>query len=706
MNLSRIMRLVPHAAGSSAPTAARTIPGRRRFNLHSIKAKVLAAMLIVVAICASPLLVEYAAMSRILGRVDALIGTDVPFLTIADDLSISVQRIVASAQSEILEDRVREHKRKGIFLDIEAARAALLELGEVVVDVSSQIKDIDADLVLLKASVTNVFAGHDVRLGFTFVRGGHSYTADIYAAKLKYDFADRMRKLSLSLYLAEDAQSDEIERWLANYHSEDGRLQTLLKRLSAANTQAMSMIAQLQRIPPASRTEFFESNRAAVSQPLDSAFDQIIAYMAPLLESAQDKERDDIQAVEAIAERVASRASDLRRIARASFDEARGAVQATGDQSALVALAAGLAAVLIGIVGALLLTRNLAAPIASVVKDMERIASGDFEVRLAAAVRADEIGDMSRLVGVFRDNGLKRAELETGAAVDGADRAQRQERIELLIGDFDSRISTLAGSLGAGTTQMEQTALALTDISAQAQTHAAAVASASDEAATNVQTVATSCEQLSASIEEIAARVARANDLVVRADIDSQGANGRVAALADSASRISTIIGVIGNIAGQTSLLALNATIEAARAGETGRGFAVVAAEVKALSAQTARATDEIGAQIRAIQDETEGAVQSIQGIAALMAEVAQQTSAIAAAVEEQGAATNEISRNVRAAANGTIEVSRNMSGVNAASEKTSQSADHVLETAASLAGETASLRSEVDRFLAEVRAA
>jgi len=218
--------------------------------------------------------------------------------------------------------------------------------------------------------------------------------------------------------------------------------------------------------------------------------------------------------------------------------------------------------------------------------------------------------------------------------------------------------------------------------------------------------LAAAVEELNASIGEIAQQVNQSAKIAGAAVDQANSANSEVQGLALAAQKIGDVVKLISEIAAQTNLLALNATIEAARAGEAGRGFAVVASEVKALASQTSKATDEISAQIGAIQGATQSSVEAIQGITTTIGRVNEIASAIAAAVEEQGAATREIARNVAEAARGTGEVSENISGVNEAARETGVSATRVVDSAAALSRNGETLKVQVDSFLREVRAA
>lgn len=226
------------------------------------------------------------------------------------------------------------------------------------------------------------------------------------------------------------------------------------------------------------------------------------------------------------------------------------------------------------------------------------------------------------------------------------------------------------------------------------------VAAASEEATKNVETVAAATEELSASIAEIARHVQDSAKVSGEAVKEAEAANSTIHELGTASAEIGQVIKVITSIAQQTNLLALNATIEAARAGEAGKGFAVVANEVKELARQTAKATEEIGQKIDAIQSSTTIAVSSIKSIGSIITRMNEISTTIAAAVEQQSTATSEISRNVSEAAKGTCEVSNNIAGVSQAAGESGQAAGQMQSAATGLVKEAHRLEEIIQRFV------
>ena len=256
-----------------------------------------------------------------------------------------------------------------------------------------------------------------------------------------------------------------------------------------------------------------------------------------------------------------------------------------------------------------------------------------------------------------------------------------------------SVVNGSSGNLQAGT---KTVAAAAEETARQSQI----VAAAGEEAAKNVETVAAATEELTASITEIARHVQNSARVSGEAVKEAESANSTIHDLGTASAEIGQVIKVITSIAQQTNLLALNATIEAARAGEAGKGFAVVANEVKELARQTAKATEEIGRKIDAIQSSTRIAIASIESIGGIIGRMNEISTTIAAAVEEQSAATAEISRNVAEAARGTTEVSNNITGVSQAAEESGRAASQMQDAAGGLVKEANHLEAIVRRFV------
>jgi len=310
-----------------------------------------------------------------------------------------------------------------------------------------------------------------------------------------------------------------------------------------------------------------------------------------------------------------------------------------------------------------------------------------------AAVNSAVMLDMDFAISVYQEAMLE-------------DRAKRQRIVDGLIQSFENNVAVVLGAVSSAATEMRETAQSMSTTSDGTSRQATAVAAASEQATQNVQTVASATEELSASIKEISQQVMQTSRMVGAAVGQAGESNQQVQGLTAAAQKIGEVVKIIADIAGQTNLLALNATIEAARAGEAGKGFAVVASEVKALATQTAKATEEIAGQIRAIQEATQSSAQSIQSISDTIGRVNETATTIASAVEEQGAATQEIARNVQEAARGTSEVSSNIGGVSLAAQETGAAAAQVLSAAGELSRNGEQLKLQVETFLREVRAA
>jgi len=378
-----------------------------------------------------------------------------------------------------------------------------------------------------------------------------------------------------------------------------------------------------------------------------------------------------------------------------------------GETEHLILMLAGGGFVL-GWVLALLLGKGISRPMTAMCNAMRELAGGNFDVVLPGLGRRDELGEMAGAVEEFKMQAIAKAERDA-AAQDAQNRASSVARRSELIrfaDQFETAVGTIVTNVSASAVQLEQAAGTLTRTAESTQSLSSQVAGASEEASSNMQSVATATEELSTSVDEIGRRVRDSNRIAEAAVLQAQQTDGRIGKLSRAAQEIGDVVKLITAIAEQTNLLALNATIEAARAGEAGRGFAVVAAEVKSLASQTAKATDEISSHILGMQGATQESVAAIKEIGGTIGQISSIASEIASAVEQQSGATQEIARNVQSVAQGTHAAAANIMQVNRGATETGSASAEVLHSAKTLSNESARLREELDRFMANIRAA
>jgi methyl-accepting chemotaxis protein len=357
---------------------------------------------------------------------------------------------------------------------------------------------------------------------------------------------------------------------------------------------------------------------------------------------------------------------------------------------------------------ALLLGKGISGPMTAMCKAMRELAGGKFDVVLPGLGRQDELGEMASAVEEFKVQAVAKAERDATAqdAHNKASSAARRAELIRFADDFETAVGAIVSNVSASAVQLESAAGVLTRTAETTQSLSSQVAGASEEASSNMQSVAAATEELSTSVDEIGRRVRESNRIAEAAVLQAQQTDGRIGKLSRAAQQIGDVVKLITAIAEQTNLLALNATIEAARAGEAGRGFAVVASEVKSLASQTAKATDEISSHISGMQGATQESVAAIKEIGGTIAQVSNIASTIASAVEQQSSATQEIARSVQNVAQGTQEVAANIMEVNRGATETGSASEDVLNSARTLSIESTRLREELNRFMANIRAA
>jgi methyl-accepting chemotaxis protein len=367
--------------------------------------------------------------------------------------------------------------------------------------------------------------------------------------------------------------------------------------------------------------------------------------------------------------------------------------------------------------------------VAAVIQFCSSISKGDFEARLLHVRESGDLADLQhalndmtdRCDAFVRESGAAmeavrqnkyyrriRPEGLYGALVNGAEIInaamqaiqQRVSGFGETTSQFDGAIGGIVDTLFAASTKMGGSANVMRQGASAMRERATAVAAASEETSTNMSTVAAAVTELSASATEVAREVERSTQIAHDATAKAEEAQQTIEVLSGAGERIGEVVKLINAIADQTNLLALNATIEAARAGDAGKGFAVVAHEVKALAAQTARATSEISQHIGEVRTASQNVVEVIGQITKIIADLNRFITGVADAISGQSAATGEIARNVEQASAGIHEITSNIHRVSDNAVETEKLAEHTAADSGSLSEQAMRLTDEVKSFL------
>jgi len=473
-------------------------------------------------------------------------------------------------------------------------------------------------------------------------------------------------------------------------------------------------MATLDKAGPATFKTNSEKAEAAVAALQKAANPEVVALVAPVQAALAAYDRDfdgfstpKLQAENLYEQQMRPQIQAMQGKLDTAVTSLKQAFDAANTESVAIISSASLLVEILAAVGLLIGTglaftigRGITRPLAGMTSAMTRLAGGDRGIKVPAKDNTDEIGAMARAVEVFKQDAIAKHEMEEKQTREQAAQARRQEEIGQLVGFFGRSVSGVFSTLANASANMTQRSTALEQSATETGSQTTLVMSEVEQTAATVQTVAAASQELSSSIEEIGRQAGESQRISTAAMQQSDEVVQKVAELRTAAEQIGTVVELINSIAGQTNLLALNATIEAARAGDAGKGFAVIASEVKSLAAQTAKATDQIGGQIGAIQSATLRAAEAIQGIADTVRKVNEIAMAIAAAVVEQAAATQEIARSVELVSGNTANVAQSMERVKGAVSDNSETATEVKRTASTLSQEAGTLSGEVKDFL------
>jgi len=390
---------------------------------------------------------------------------------------------------------------------------------------------------------------------------------------------------------------------------------------------------------------------------------------------------------------------------QASIQEAAASL-ITDTERTVMALTIG--AIALGILFATMVGRGISQPTIRLSAAMRKLADGDFDVVLPGLGRQDELGQMAHAVEQFKKRAVEKSEREAAENIGkvASEAAARRGEINRFAASFESTVGSIIANVSSSANQLESAAGLLARNAETTQNLSGVVAGASEDASNKVQSVAIATEELSTSVAEIGRQVQESHRIAEQAVGQAQQTDGRISRLSRAARQIGDVVKLITAIAEQTNLLALNATIEAARAGQAGRGFAVVASEVKSLANQTSKATEEISAHIAGMQEATDESVVAIKGISSTIDRMSEIASSIASAVEQQGIATQEIAATVQHVTRGTQDVATSITEVNRGATETGSASSEVLYSARMLSSESKRLHDELERFMANVRAA
>jgi len=656
--------------------------------------------------------------------------------TVSQQQAVQSETLSASFAFRGMQIAARDLRLADTPADLEKAYAAIgtqgtatTKLLDTAIQISTQ-PEIREWLTQAKARVKEYGAAYDEGMAARRER----LAGEEEQTKISADFTKLLEEFLKTPALARAPKGHELEVTIRDAALDfyDARVAFWRYIMLNDNSYVSRIDSRIQGMEALLRQAAMLSDDRAIRGPVDELSSIASKYKATMLKTRDANDRaNKVQSARAAPARAQTDEFLDKAVAATTKRTADLKAQAASDMlsAGRIGLAIGVLVIVILIGSSVFGGLSIARPIGRIAGVLLELAKGNKAVDVPFTGRGDEVGDAARAAHTFRDNLVRmekmeaeQREAESRAAADkrsaeereaaekkaAAEReeAARKAAMRKLANEFEAAVGNIIDTVSSASTELEAAAGTLTKTADTTQQLSGMVAAASEEASSNVQSVASATEEMTSSVSEISRQVQESSNIAREAVKQAQKTDARIGELSKAAGRIGDVIKLITAVAEQTNLLALNATIEAARAGEAGKGFAVVAQEVKALAAQTAKATDEIGTQIAGMQTATQESVAAIKEIGGTIGRISEISATIAAAVEEQGAATQEIARNVTEAAKGTSKVATNITDVNRGASETGSASAQVLTSAQSLSNESNRLKVEVGKFLDTVRAA
>jgi methyl-accepting chemotaxis protein len=664
-----------------------------RFNRLSIRARIYAgfgALVLLGAALAGFGVYRLSDIGVEVGKMDALAGNVQRVLLATRNLEAvrrAETRYLFDATDDALKD-ARANAEKANALMIEAGNATLSEerrrrYGEVRDTLTAHAQKLDQFVQLTRTSLderAKLFSGGDALTAATdrLTAAAHAKGDDaIVSAAAAVERGVLLVRVANWRFLA---TSDKSGPAVFKTNVEKARI-ALATMEQAASPDLVALIAPVRTALAA-----YEASFTAYSAARVGANDLYAEQMRPQILAMQEK--------------LDSADASLSQ----GLEVARGNAFAVIANATLLEQVLGGIALVFGSFLAFAIGRGIVRPLTGMTSVMKQLAGGDHTIDVPARDNTDEIGDMARAVEVFKQSAIEAERVAAEQASERANKERRQVAMEGHTQDFGTSVSGVMASLAASADAMRSAAAQMSEAVTGVHGEASQTAGAASRSSEDLVSVAAAVQELNASVDEISRQVAAAAGVAHQAVQRAEASQESIRGLSDSTARIGDVVHLISDIAGQTNLLALNATIEAARAGEAGRGFAVVAGEVKALAAQTAKATADIGSQIETVRGATEQTIGAMVEISAIIGKMNEVTAAISAAVEQQSATTRELAASIQAVSLVTADTAQAMGHVVAVVDAADVASHDVTKSAKDIGTEAATLRSEVDRFLIAVR--